>query len=111
MRKGGALCSTTMCEPQRTDIKTGLKFPHTKKACPGKSRPLLTYEKHQVQISLFNHPPIKLFGELGKCRGLLRISSSAFHLSPLNFSRDKGVEILFGFEELVDLGRRDRLQK
>ena len=84
--------------------------PKRKKACPGKSRPLLTYEKHQAQISLFNHPPIKLIGELGKCWGLLRISP-ALHLPPLNFTRDKLIKILFCFKEFIDLGRWNCLHK
>src|SRR5690348_15339053 len=86
-------------------------WPQTKKACPGKSRPLLTYEKHQVQISLFNHPPIKLIGELGKCWGLLRIKSSAFIFAPFLFPADKGVKISFCYKEFVDLGRRNGFQK
>src|ERR1700761_4322818 len=111
MRKGGALCSTTMCEPQRTDIKTGLKFPHTKKACPGKSRPLLTYEKHQVQISLFRHPPKNIFGELRKCWGLLWVYGPAFQLTSPEFRVHHYIKIFFGFKEIIDLTGRDSFQK
>src|ERR1700744_5012587 len=84
--------------------------PKRKKACPGKSRPLLTYEKHQVQISLFNHPPIKLIGEFRKCWGLWRISP-ALHRPPLGFPRNKLIKILFRPEEIIDLGRWDSLHE
>jgi hypothetical protein len=75
-----------------------------KKACPGKSRPLLTYEKHQVQISLFGDLPVNLFGQLAKCLGLWslrsrrrrsrRISPLLLHLAPLHLPLDESVEIL-----------------
>jgi hypothetical protein len=45
------------------DIAVLCNFVAEKKACPGKSRPLLTYEKHQVQISLFRMLLVKLFGQ------------------------------------------------
>jgi len=41
-----------------------------KKACSGKSRPLLTYEKHQVQISQLEFLHFKLIGKHSKYQGL-----------------------------------------
>ena len=99
--------------------------PQRKKACPGKSRPLLTYEKHQVQISLFQSLPIKFIRSTGKIsrslsgRRPLRRSGGwrargirpLLHLSALYFPLDEGVEVFFSPEEFIDLGRRYRLQK
>jgi hypothetical protein len=42
-----------------------------KKACPKKGWPLLTYEKHQIQISYIEYSEINLIGKQAKDRGLL----------------------------------------
>src|SRR5579862_5860638 len=46
-----------------------------KKACPKKSRPLLTYEKHQFQISYINRSKIKLIGKRAKNKGISGLPS------------------------------------
>ncbi|GEM_PF-5954886 len=45
-------------------------IPIKKKACPEKSRPLLTYEKHQLQISHMKLIDLKLIGKEAKNSGI-----------------------------------------
>src|SRR5258707_10459663 len=71
-----------------------------KKACPGKSRPLLTYEKHQVQISDFRNLLKIFFGELGKCWGQ-SIGRSAYSS---NFRRSRPISNVGSSANLAVLG-------
>jgi len=48
-----------------------------KKACPEKSRPLLTYEKHQLQISYMLSAALKLIGKEAKNSGVSLILFSS----------------------------------
>jgi hypothetical protein len=57
-------------------------LPAKKKACPKKSRPLLTYEKHQFQISYLLASSLKLIGKNAKNKG---VSSASLYLNKGRF--------------------------